>query len=113
MLIDYYAFDSQEEQLEDRISRRQQAQVFEIEDFIITEDNLLYREGLRIPSQIRCLRTARDLQEETEFNFDDINFDFAHKVKAYNERRLQLITHYAYCKENNLVMKLTIVEEKK
>ena len=61
MLIDYYAFNSWEEQLEDHISRRQQEQVFEIEDFIVTEDDLLCREGLHIRLQIRRLRTARDL----------------------------------------------------
>ena len=92
MLIEYYDFDSWKEPLEDRISIRQEAQAFEIKDFIMIEDDFLYREGLPVRSQIRYLRTARDLQEETEFDFNDVNFNFVCKVnsevKAYNERRL-------------------------
>ena len=65
-------------------------QAFEIEDFIVMEDDLLCREGLCTCSQIKRLRTARDLQEETEFDFEDINFDFMcevnSKVKACNEK---------------------------
>ena len=78
---------------------------------------MLCREGLHVRLQIRHLCTARDLQEEIQFDFDDVNFDFMHEVdsgvKAYNKRRLRLIMHYAYCKENNLVMKLTTAEKKK